>query len=130
MNSKFKIIFSLFFLIYFQILYSSNIFLSKRSGEYYDNFGRKLTIDNFGYGIFEEKGIKSESFKIGQPRSVETTYTEYIKIILDNAASPTTAEIEYHLKFYCPAYAANPGYSDTVIARYEGTINKFTSSGS
>ena len=46
----------------------------KRSGEYYDNFGRKLTIDNFGYGIFEEKGIKSESFKIGQPRSVETNY--------------------------------------------------------
>lgn len=74
MNSKFKIIFSLFFLIYFQTLYSSDIFLSKRSGEYYDNFGRKLTIDKFGYGIFEEKGIKSESFKIGQPRSVETTY--------------------------------------------------------
>ena len=49
-------------------------FLTKRSGEYYDNFGRKLTIDNFGYGIFEEKGIKSESFKIGQPRSVETNY--------------------------------------------------------
>ena len=73
MHFKFKIIL-LFFLIYFQILYSNDIFLSKRSGEYYDNFGRKLTIDNFGYGIFEEKGIKSESFKIGQHRSVETNY--------------------------------------------------------
>lgn len=73
MHFKFKIIL-LFFLIYFQILYSNDIFLSKRSGEYYDNFGRKLIIDNFGYGIFEEKGIKSESFKIGQHRSVETNY--------------------------------------------------------
>ena len=57
----------------------------------------------------------------------ETTYTEYIKIILDDAANPTTAEVEYHLKFYCPAYAANPGYSDTFIAVYEGTLNKVTS---
>lgn len=43
MHLKFKIIL-LFFLIYFQILYSNDIFLSKRSGEYYDNFGRKLIL--------------------------------------------------------------------------------------
>ena len=57
----------------------------------------------------------------------ETTYTAYIKITLDDANNPTTAEVEYHLKFYCPAYAANPGYSDTFIAVYEGTLNKVTS---
>ena len=56
----------------------------------------------------------------------ETTHTEYIKITLDNAANPTTAKVEYHLKFYCPAYAAS-GMSDTFTAKYEGTFNKVTS---
>ena len=60
----------------------------------------------------------------------ETTYTEYIKIILDDAANPTTAKVEYHLKFYCPAYAAS-GMSDTFTAIYEGDFRKKdTSSGS
>ena len=57
----------------------------------------------------------------------ETTHTEYIKITLDNAANPTTAKVEYHLKFYCPAYAAAPGMSDTFTAKYEGTFNKVAS---
>ena len=57
----------------------------------------------------------------------ETTYTEYIKIILDDAANPTTAEVEYHLKFYCPAYAVDPNFSDTFTVIYEGTLNKVTS---
>ena len=60
----------------------------------------------------------------------ETTYTEYIKITLDDANNPTTAGVEYHFKLYVPAYAAYPGYSDTVVAIYQGTLNKVTSSGS
>ena len=53
----------------------------------------------------------------------ETTYTEYIKITLDNAANPTTAKVDYQLKFYCPAYAAS-GMSDTFTAKYEGDFTK------
>ena len=53
-----------------------------------------------------------------------TTYTISIKITLDDAANPTTATVEYNFKLYSPAYAANPAYSDTVTAKYEGTLNK------
>ena len=56
-----------------------------------------------------------------------TTYTVYIKITLDNAANPTTATVEYNFKLYSPGYAANPAYSDTVVAKYEGTLNKVVS---
>ena len=56
-----------------------------------------------------------------------TTYTISIKITLDDAANPTTATVEYTFKLYSPAYAANPAYSDTVVAKYEGTLNKVAS---
>ena len=56
----------------------------------------------------------------------ETTYTAYIKITLDNAANPTTATVEYQLKFYCPAYSGS-GYSYTFTTKYEGTLNKVAS---
>ena len=66
--------------------------------------------------------LSKETVLEDEDGSGQTIYTEYIKIILDNAASPTTAEIEYRFKLYVPA--AGTPYSDTVIARYEGTINK------
>ena len=56
-----------------------------------------------------------------------TTYTAYIKITLDDAANPTTTTVEYNFKLYSPAYAANPAMSDTVTAKYEGTLNKVAS---
>ena len=56
-----------------------------------------------------------------------STYTAYIKITLDDAANPTTATVEYNFKLYSPGYAANPAYSDTVVAKYEGTLNKVVS---
>ena len=55
-----------------------------------------------------------------------TTYTAYIKITLDNAANPTTATVEYQFKLYSPAYSGS-GVSDTVTAKYEGTLNKVAS---
>ena len=56
----------------------------------------------------------------------EATWTEYIKITLDDANNPTTAGVEYHFKLYVPLYGA-AGISDTVTAIYEGTLNKVTS---
>ena len=53
----------------------------------------------------------------------KTIYTEYIKITLDNAANPTTAKVDYQLKFYSSAYAAS-GMSDTFTAKYEGDFTK------
>ena len=53
-----------------------------------------------------------------------TTWQEYIKITLDNANNPATATIIYWFGMYIPAYAENPSMSDTVVARYEGTLNK------
>ncbi len=55
-----------------------------------------------------------------------STFAAYIKITLDNAANPTTATVEYHFKLYSPAYSGS-GMSDTVVAVYEGTLNKVTS---
>ena len=71
----------------------------------------------------------SKETVLGEGTDDETTYTEYIKITLDDANNPTTAGVEYHFKLYAPAYAAYPGYSDTVAAIYQGTLNKVTSSG-
>ena len=56
----------------------------------------------------------------------ETTFTAYIKITLDNADNPTTATVEYYFKLYSPEYSGS-GMSDTVVAKYEGTLNKVTS---
>ena len=58
----------------------------------------------------------------------KTIYTEYIKITLDNATNPTTAKVDYQLKFYSSAYAAS-GMSDTFTAKtftakYEGDFTK------
>ena len=69
----------------------------------------------------------SKKTVLGEGTEDETTYTEYVKITLDDANNPTTAEVEYHFKLYSPAYAADPRYSDTVTAIYEGTLNKVTS---
>ena len=55
-----------------------------------------------------------------------STFAAYIKITLDNAANPTTATVEYHFKLYSPEYSGS-GMSDTVVAVYEGTLNKVTS---
>ena len=71
----------------------------------------------------------SKETVLGEGTDSETTYTEYIKITLDDANNPTTAGVEYHFKLYVPAYAY-PGHSDTVVAIYQGTLNKVTSSGS
>ena len=68
----------------------------------------------------------SQETVVSEGTESETTYTAYIKITLDNAANPTTATVEYQLKFYCPAYAA-AGMSDTFTAKYEGTLNKVAS---
>ena len=62
--------------------------------------------------------------EIAEEGGGKSIFSAYIKITLDNAANPTTAKVEYHLKFYSSAYAADQRYSDTFIAVYEGTLNK------
>ena len=53
-----------------------------------------------------------------------TTYKEYIKMTLDNANSPTKADIIYYIGMYIPGYSAHPSMSDTVVAVYDGTLTK------
>lgn len=71
-----KVIKILVVIIIFSSILNAEIPLSKRYGEYYDKAGRKLTIDKYGYGVFEDKGIKSERFQIGKSysNSEETNY--------------------------------------------------------
>ena len=69
----------------------------------------------------------SHEEEVAEEGGGKSIFTAYIKITLDNANNPTTATVEYHFKLYSSAYAADPGHSDTVIAIYEGTLNKVTS---
>ena len=62
-------------IIIFSSILNAQIPLSKRYGEYYDKTGRKLTIDRHGYGVFEDKGVKSRVFQIGKSYSQETDYS-------------------------------------------------------
>ena len=55
------------------------------------------------------------------------SWKEYIKMTLDNTTSPTKATVLYHFGMYEPAYSSHPGMSDTVVAKYEGTLSKVTS---
>lgn len=75
-----KVIRMLIVVISFSIVLNAQIPLSERYGEYYDKGGRKLTIDKYGYGVFEEKGIKSKRFQIGKSYSEETNYRVTINI--------------------------------------------------
>ena len=70
-----KIISILIMMISFSIVLNAQIPLSKRYGEYYDSLGRKLTIDYYGYGVFEDKYGKSLVFQIGDQDSKETNYS-------------------------------------------------------
>lgn len=67
-------------IIIFSLVLNAQIPLSERYGEYYDKGGRKLTIDKYGYGVFEEKGVKSKRFQIGKSYSEETNYRVTINI--------------------------------------------------
>ena len=72
----------------------------------------------------------SQEEEIAEEGGGKSIFSAYIKITLDDATNPTTAKVEYHLKFYSTEYADDPRYSDTFIAVYEGTLNKVVSSGS
>ena len=62
--------------IIFSSILNAQIPLSKRYGEYYGlSSGRKLTIDHYGNGVFEDKHGKSQVFKIGDSDSKETNYS-------------------------------------------------------
>ena len=82
-------------IIIFSSILNAQIPLSKRYGEYYDKAGRKLTIDKYGYGVFEEKGIKSERFQIGKPysNSEETNY----RFTLNIGGVPTVGHYLYFI---------------------------------
>ena len=70
-----KVIKILVVIIIFSSILNAQIPLSKRYGEYYDSLGRKLTIDYYGYGVFEDKYGKSLVFQIGDQDSKETNYS-------------------------------------------------------
>ena len=70
-----KVIRMLIVVISFSIVLNAEMRLSERYGEYYDKAGRKLTIDRHGYGVFEDKGVKSRVFQIGKSYSQETDYS-------------------------------------------------------
>ncbi len=70
----------------------------------------------------------SHEEEVAEEGGGKSIFTAYIKITLDDTNNPTTATVEYHFKLYSSEYSY-PGRSDTVIARYEGTLNKVTSSG-
>lgn len=70
-----KVIKILIMMISFSIVLNAEMRLSERYGEYYDADGRKLTIDRHGYGVFEDKGVKSRVFQIGKSYSQETDYS-------------------------------------------------------
>ena len=57
------------------------------------------------------------------------TFTAYIKITLDDANNPTTAEVEYHFDWNCPENA-DVSLPTNNMAIYKGTLKKVTSSGS
>ena len=71
----------------------------------------------------------SQEEEIAEEGGGKSIFSAYIKITLDNANTPTTATVEYHFKLYSSEYSY-PGRSDTVIAKYEGSLNKVASSGS
>ena len=71
--------------------------------------------------------VEANSEEVLDDCGEKTIYTTYIKITLDNAANPTTATVEYHFKLYSSGYSGVPGMSDTVVAKYEGTLSKVTS---
>ncbi|WP_304333606.1 hypothetical protein [Brachyspira innocens] len=64
--------------ILFIILSMNTLYLEaqlyRRSGIYVDKENRKLIIYNDGSGIFEENGIKSKTFKIGNKMSLQNEY--------------------------------------------------------
>ena len=70
-----KVIKILIMMISFSIVLNAEMRLSERYGEYYDKAGRKLTIDRYGYGVFEDKHGKSLVFQIGTQDSKETNYS-------------------------------------------------------
>ena len=69
-----KVIRMLIVVISFSIVLNAEMRLSERYGEYYDAYGRKLTIDKYGYGVLVEKGVQSERFQIGKSYSQKTNY--------------------------------------------------------
>lgn len=105
---RLKILFVVLLIVSYEIC-AKDIYLSQRKGEYVDKAGRKVIIDAFGYGIFEEKGIQSLKFDIGTLRSVETNYKVIINHdgrIYYNTFLIFTSEDEcmlifnYYLKYY------------------------------